>query len=959
MSVNNKVDQFIADTDTLHQVVHGPAGVEVPTDGGPLPTLAGIIGEATTLPRRVDVLESAQSSGRLVLSTWAQLLAIPTTGGNRGASIISDGGNHVDPVSGVSVPNNGDYTEQAQGWHWERAESLASKASVTSVDALASTQSALSSALGAVHSYTRSHAVAATDVYSISSFRGWQVGFDVSDGGGFPEETALDGVGVPGVRVALPVAFVRVGVHLRTKEGGNLASPAPAAGDKTVYTVVHRVTSLGLVPGASQSVDLFVVIPTVKAEELAGKVVFVTVEALNDKGQLADGCFMGVGRTNAVDASVPGYQRGQYITTGLWTQINGTRVAISAYSGITEIPQLEKIPLIEQAASNASLAADLAAQTTGKMLASGEFLPAFMQVGGVDATATYGTSSFTGWMVGAAAGSDLSVGHQAQRFRQYARLGGTVERLDLVVYERISTGSQSAAPVAGDVTVLSQSFTPAQVGLVPGQAAEAEATFPCDFMVREGRTYLFEVTAWDGAGVRSFIGVGRQSAVDSDVPQIKRGWWRTTGLWNGMTGFRAAFAVDTEVLQSKSAAEVRAARGRRSSLGDRLDRCIDQYGNPVRCFNSSSLRQYRYRRTRLTAAKRSGVAESIQNRYGVISTSWGQNGLRGQQAVAEHLFDTQGFAAAGLVSLGFAAGGGTFVKGGYQPSSINGHVQRERFKPVWHGAWSSPDYGYHSTPDFAICESSAPGAFVELAIPESTTVVRLYWEATADGVCEYTYDGVNWNTLPVQGAAVGSCYWSDLAAAPAAGATLRVRVVSGRCALSSFFLDTGRPGAMFIKLAVGGGGISRVKDQVNKGRWKEAIASLGINTMMIMHGTNDQGSVAGPAFGTNLEIVADAVLSALPACDIGFIVEPENARANVFAMKDMARLAAKVAGERDWAFLDLQHAFGSADDPLHYQAIENGGTFPAINKEDLFHPSLDVGAPLIAGETIQLLDFTI
>lgn len=89
----------------------------------------GVDGDVEQLGDRVGDLEAGQSAGQLVLTSWSELSAIPTTAeGHRGAQVIGDAGTHTDPVTGTSVQNAGQYVEREDGWEWVRADALALKA---------------------------------------------------------------------------------------------------------------------------------------------------------------------------------------------------------------------------------------------------------------------------------------------------------------------------------------------------------------------------------------------------------------------------------------------------------------------------------------------------------------------------------------------------------------------------------------------------------------------------------------------------------------------------------------------------------------------------------------------------------------------------------------------------------------------------------------------------------------
>ncbi len=135
MTMKNAVDRFIDDTSLAHRIVHGEPGTVVPTEGGPVPSFATVIDDLGQVNQRISTLEDGQSGDRVVRAAWADLAAVPTSAnGLRGASVVGDQGAHIDPVTGVSVPNSGDYIEAPAGWKWVRAESLARKLDRESFD---------------------------------------------------------------------------------------------------------------------------------------------------------------------------------------------------------------------------------------------------------------------------------------------------------------------------------------------------------------------------------------------------------------------------------------------------------------------------------------------------------------------------------------------------------------------------------------------------------------------------------------------------------------------------------------------------------------------------------------------------------------------------------------------------------------------------------------------------------
>lgn len=138
MTVHNKVDQFISDSDIAHQIVHGPRGTTVHTEGGEVPSLATVIGDVSGINERMSAIEDGQASGRVVVERWETLSAI-VGAPNMGATVLSHAGTHLDPVSGATVANQGEYvwTTPQNKWKWVRADGLASKADKTELEILA------------------------------------------------------------------------------------------------------------------------------------------------------------------------------------------------------------------------------------------------------------------------------------------------------------------------------------------------------------------------------------------------------------------------------------------------------------------------------------------------------------------------------------------------------------------------------------------------------------------------------------------------------------------------------------------------------------------------------------------------------------------------------------------------------------------------------------------------------
>lgn len=138
MSLNNKVDQFIKDSDIAHRIVHGPRGEHVETEGGIVPSLATAVGDMEGLREKVEAIEAGQAEGSLTESTWARLIstepALSAGIGTRAmVPVATDAGSHVDPIKpgGQVVPNSGVFvrrTAAANGWEWLTQDAVVNKA---------------------------------------------------------------------------------------------------------------------------------------------------------------------------------------------------------------------------------------------------------------------------------------------------------------------------------------------------------------------------------------------------------------------------------------------------------------------------------------------------------------------------------------------------------------------------------------------------------------------------------------------------------------------------------------------------------------------------------------------------------------------------------------------------------------------------------------------------------------
>jgi len=144
MSVANKVDQFVRDSDIAHSIIHGPPGTAVETEGGTVMSLSTAIDSMERVSADVEALKEGQQTSAIYATSWNDvgpitLLGIRPSFAGQGAFVPdSDQGSHQDPVSSLVVANAGQYTAVDAGaglvWHWIVASGLSAKANLRDLE---------------------------------------------------------------------------------------------------------------------------------------------------------------------------------------------------------------------------------------------------------------------------------------------------------------------------------------------------------------------------------------------------------------------------------------------------------------------------------------------------------------------------------------------------------------------------------------------------------------------------------------------------------------------------------------------------------------------------------------------------------------------------------------------------------------------------------------------------------
>ncbi|RWB96504.1 MAG: SGNH/GDSL hydrolase family protein [Mesorhizobium sp.] len=408
-------------------------------------------------------------------------------------------------------------------------------------------------------------------------------------------------------------------------------------------------------------------------------------------------------------------------------------------------------------------------------------------------------------------------------------------------------------------------------------------------------------------------------------------------------------------------AEVVTARGTRTSLDARLSQSLDAYGNPLDQFGAKKLRQHSFRRRKIL------LGEAAQTIWGLSGDSYTHNNTRFSGAMASRLVARLGDAGGGWTGFGFGTDGvAPYALGGNQPGSINGNV-RGAYGVSYVGNWTK-SYAVVPSPDIC-CANTASGADAIYAWSPAAPLVSavdLFWIGTADGVMQYawgTYNAGNVadpasytfgadTNINVQGT-VGNCSFAALAGVPVAGPyMLRLRRVSGTCSPAGVNWQSAATGAVVHKLGATGSRLSHWATQCANTSFALALARLGITTVSIMLGPNDQaGSITPDTFGANMGILLDAIRVGAPAADRLVVMPPENQMGYLYPMPLYKAATAPVVAARYAAFLDTQSSFGDATNPAEYGSA---GAVPLFNADNL-HPEPTTGGRALADAILAFI----
>jgi len=349
--------------------------------------------------------------------------------------------------------------------------------------------------------------------------------------------------------------------------------------------------------------------------------------------------------------------------------------------------------------------------------------------------------------------------------------------------------------------------------------------------------------------------------------------------------------------------------------------------------NPGALRHVSFQKGRL----RAGLTVNLP--VGIIGDSFTQGGFRWLRGGAYRgLFDLFGDKGAGWVSF------------------VNGNIRSQSNEYDLTGPGSTSDAYWqvnrrntgNNSPDICSLTPLQNGAALSLQAPADSVPVNkcdFYYNAAAACTIRYRWNGGSWTSIVLDTS--GGPKKVSLTGWPGtSGWLLEIEVVSGATELYGLYLTSSSPGIILSAMATGGASTSSWLDN-DAALWKQGIALLGITTWFIMLATNDQPDTSPTQFIENLVAIKDRLRDVDPACDVCFLLPPDNFHPDRHGTNPMATYEAKVreycATDPSVAALIMQTACGAPGGDY-----ASDGAFPLWDSDDV-HPEPTAGGYVMSG----------
>lgn len=349
-------------------------------------------------------------------------------------------------------------------------------------------------------------------------------------------------------------------------------------------------------------------------------------------------------------------------------------------------------------------------------------------------------------------------------------------------------------------------------------------------------------------------------------------------------------------------------------------------------------------RQRLRSAKAGKTGVTAQMRAAFIGDSFTHDTGRYARKIFQALTGKYG----GYIGLGYHSFGGF---GGAYP---NGDVDWNSRAVVVSGTWDSSAYATGGGPD--ICQTVGPtSAMLRFQGNVDHTALETFTLLAegGSGVIRHSWDGgATWQANTNLAGLAAGLQTVTLGGKPSTGAgEFRIEVVTGPATLYGVDIRKAATAGVLVHKLGATGSRAQQWAAVNATRFQAGIAALTPDLIVIMHGTNDQGSGRTKAqYKADIQTIVTRCRTARPTADILLVAPPENNRVgNAIAMTEYATALYELSLSLDVAYLDLQPFFGVAN-----ADYASGSARPWFNA-DLVHPEPDFGGYAMADAILQFM----
>lgn len=315
-----------------------------------------------------------------------------------------------------------------------------------------------------------------------------------------------------------------------------------------------------------------------------------------------------------------------------------------------------------------------------------------------------------------------------------------------------------------------------------------------------------------------------------------------------------------------------------------------------------------------------------------------------------------GDAGGGWSGFGFNVGANSVPWTGInQPQYRQGNVRPTTYPMIVYGNITST---YHSTasgsPDLATASLTQSGDYITQAIPASPVhdECLLFFIGTADGQIRWRWDAGSWTTIDVQGTVDQVQTVSLAAGIPSGAGLLTIEWIAGTAKLCGVDLRSSADGIRVNKLALTGSRADQWADAPET-EWERALGFLGHDMFFYMDGANSQSNaISATSWGGSIDTIVSRVRAANPGVDFLLAVPPENQSGFSIPMSSYAIEAKNRSSSSRISVLDLQAAFGDADDPTEYGSA---GAVPLFNSDNI-HPEPLTGGRRMLAEILRTIE---